>query len=275
MTLLIKGTNIAEYELKEGVKQKLLLNRHETGDSRLEIRKIIMESKQNIELSFEQESLNWLHALSKGIEINSSNFDTQSIKVINGGTHLTINNIGGETVELLICTVPRVKRFLQEGEQIPFDIHSVDWSVEPVLLSEFDTRKRIYLASSGLWNGISCVKGEMIIYPKGGTAPLHHHQNAEHFQYIVQGSGTAIFNNTEHTVKKGDILYFFENEIHAFENKHSEEFIFFEFFVPGNYKTIWSENSTICTWVPTGKDIKGRKASRHIEKHIAGEGSNI
>ena len=275
MTLLIKGTNIAEYELKEGVKQKLLLNRHETGDSRLEIRKIIMESKQNIELSFEQESLNWLHALSNGIEINSSNFDTQSIKVIKGGTQLTINNIGGETVELLICTVPRVKRFLQEGEQIPFDIHSVDWSVEPVLLSEFDTRKRIYLASSGLWNGISCVKGEMIIYPKGGTAPLHHHQNTEHFQYIVQGSGTSIFNNIEHTVKKGDILYFFENEIHAFENKHSEEFIFFEFFVPGNYKTIWSENSTICTWVPTGKDIKGRKASRHIEKHVAGEGSNI
>ena len=49
MTLLIKGTNIAEYELKEGVKQKLLLNRHETGDSRLEIRKIIIESKQTIQ----------------------------------------------------------------------------------------------------------------------------------------------------------------------------------------------------------------------------------
>ena len=116
---------------------------------------------------------------------------------------------------------------------------------------------------------------EMIIYPKGGTAPLHHHENAEHFQYILEGTGTAFFNNTEHTVEQGDILYFFENEVHAFENKESENFVFVEFFVPGNYKTIWSEKAKVCTWIPTGKDVKGRKASRHIEKHIAGEGSNI
>ena len=275
MTLLIKGINIAEYELAEGVKHKLLLNRHETGDSRLEIKKIIIETSRKVELNLEQDSLNWMHALSDGIVVDSTNFDSETLKVIKGGTNLVINNSGAEVAELLICTVPRVNRFMQDGEQIPFDMHTVDWSVEPVLLSEFDSRKRIYLASPGLWKGMSCVKGEMIIYPEGGTAPLHHHENAEHFQYILQGSGTAFFNNTEHTVEQGDILYFFENEVHAFENNKSENFVFVEFFIPGNYKTIWSENANVCTWIPTGKDVKGRKASRHIEKHVAGEGSNI
>lgn len=275
MTLLIKGTNINSYELKAGVQQKLLLNRHETGDSRLEIKKIIIEPSCEVELNLEKDSLNWLHALSNGILVNSTNFDTGMLKVIKGGTYLVVSNSSAKVVELLICTVPRVNRFMNEGEQIPFDTHTIDWSVEPVLLSEFDSRKRIYLASPGLWQGVSCVKGEMIIYPKGGTAPLHHHENAEHFQYILEGTGTAFFNNTEHTVEQGDILYFFENEVHAFENNKSENFVFVEFFIPGNYKTIWLENANVCTWIPTGKDIKGRKASRHIEKHVAGEGSNI
>ena len=41
MTLLIKGRTIAEHEVRKGVSRKLLLNRHETGDSRLEINKYI------------------------------------------------------------------------------------------------------------------------------------------------------------------------------------------------------------------------------------------
>ena len=77
MTLLIKGINITEYDLKEGVKQKLLLNRHETGDSRLEIKKIFIEPSRNVELNVEQDGLSWLHALSNGIVVDSTNFDIE------------------------------------------------------------------------------------------------------------------------------------------------------------------------------------------------------
>ena len=275
MTLLIKGSTIAEYVVSKGVSRKLLLNRHETGDSRLEINKYIVDSEAEIELNLEKDSLSWFHALAEGIKIDSVTLDKQSLLVLKGDNKTVIQNSGSSIAEILLCTVPKVSRFLGAGEAIPFKTHSVDWSVEPVLLSEFDSRKRIYLASPGLWQGLSCVKGEMIIYPKGGTAPLHHHENAEHFQYIMEGTGTVTFDNSEHIVEKGDILYFFENEVHAFENKDADEFVFAEFFVPGSYKTIWAKDANVCTWLPTGKDLRGRKAARHIEKHIAGEGTDI
>ena len=275
MTLLIKGRTIAEHEVRKGVSHKLLLNRHETGDSRLEINKYIVDSEAEIELNLEKDSLSWFHALTEGIKIDSVTLDKQSLLVLKGDNKTVIQNSGSSIAEILLCTVPKVSRFLGEGEAIPFKTHSVDWSVEPVLLSEFDSRKRIYLASPGLWQGLSCVKGEMIIYPKGGTAPLHHHENAEHFQYIMEGTGTVTFDNSEHIVEKGDILYFFENEVHAFENKDADEFVFAEFFVPGSYKTIWAKDANVCTWLPTGKDLRGRKAARHIEKHVAGEGTDI
>ena len=275
MTLLIKGSTIAEYVVSKGVSRKLLLNRHETGDSRLEINKYIVDSEAEIELNLEKDSLSWFHALTEGIMIDSVTFDKQSLLVLKGDNKTVIQNSGSSIAEILLCTVPKVSRFLGAGEAIPFKTHSVDWSVEPVLLSEFDSRKRIYLASPGLWQGLSCVKGEMIIYPKGGTAPLHHHENAEHFQYIMEGTGTVTFENTEHIVEKGDVLYFFENEVHSFENKDADEFVFAEFFVPGDYKTIWAKDANVCTWLPTGKDLRGRKAARHIEKHVAGEGTDI
>ena len=275
MTLLIRGTKIAKYEVSDGVSQKLLLNRHETGDSRLEIKKISLNAKANFELTLEQNSLNWLHALTSGLVVNSHKFDMQSLIVLNFGTKIIIENVGDTEAELLFCAIPKVSRFLSQSEPIPFDNHLVDWSVEPVLVSEFDSRKRIYLASPGLWQGVSCVKGEMIIYPHGGAAPPHHHEGAEHFQYIMAGSGIVTFNETEHVVEKGDILYFFENELHAFANKEPEEFVFAEFFVPGSYNTVWQNDSNICTWLPTGKNINGKKASRHIEKHVHGEGKNI
>ena len=216
MTLLIRGNEIKRYDISDGVSQQLLLNRHETGDSRLEIKKIILNPGFTHELELEQNSLNWLHALTRDLILDSQKFDEQSLRVFSGNNHTIISNQGNTEAEILYCTVPNVSRFLSHNEEIPFDSHVVDWSTEPVLLSEFDSRKRIYLASPGLWQGLSCVKGEMIIYPKGGTAPLHHHEEAEHFQYIMEGSGTVTFSNSEHIVEKGDILYFFENEVHAF-----------------------------------------------------------
>ena len=79
MTLLIRGTKIAKYEISDGVNQKLLLNRHETGDSRLEIKKISLNAKANFELKLEQNSLNWLHALTSGLAVDTHKFDTQSL----------------------------------------------------------------------------------------------------------------------------------------------------------------------------------------------------
>jgi hypothetical protein len=46
----------------------------------------------------------------------------------------------------------------------PPGFRAVDWTREPVLDSEHDARKRIYLVTPKLF-GTKAVKGEMIIYP--------------------------------------------------------------------------------------------------------------
>ena len=82
-------------------------------------------------------------------------------------------------------------------------------------------------------------------------------------------------NGSSEVVGEGDIIYSFEDETHWFENYISDSFVFAEFFVPGNYKTIWENPEKVCTWVPTGKDISGRPAARKIAKHVAGQGKDV
>src|SRR5262249_25956097 len=50
----------------------------------------------------------------------------------------------------------------------------VDWTREPVLDSQHDARKRIYLITPKLF-GTRAIKAEMIIYPPGTKAANHHH----------------------------------------------------------------------------------------------------
>ena len=77
-------------------------------------------------------------------------------------------------------------------------------------------------------------------------------------------------------VKKGNLYeHLDEDETHWFENYISDSFVFAEFFVPGNYKTIWENPEKVCTWIPTGKDISGRPAVRNIAKHVAGQGKDV
>jgi hypothetical protein len=42
---------------------------------------------------------------------------------------------------------------------------------------------------------------------------------------------------------------------------------FVEYFVPGECTTVWAPGASVCTWQPTGKDIRGRKPVREIRAH--------
>ena len=135
-----------------------------------------------------------------------------------------------------------------------------------MLDSQHDARKRIYVVTPGLF-GTTAIKGEMIIYPPGTEAPNHHHEGAEHFMYVTQGSGTAWANEKPFPVKKGDLIYYSDRERHYLRSEGNEDMVFVEFFVPGEYKTIWAPGVAVCTWMPTGRDIKGRKPAREIQAH--------
>ena len=146
----------------------------------------------------------------------------------------------------------------------------VDWTREPVLDSEHDARKRIYLVTPKLF-GTKAVKGEMIIYPPGTAATNHHHVGAEHFMYVLRGRGTVYANERPFAVARGDVIYYPDLERHYLEAAPDEELVFAEFFAPGEFKTVWVDDSQICTWNPTGHDIHGQVPAREIKAHSSAE----
>jgi quercetin dioxygenase-like cupin family protein len=166
---------------------------------------------------------------------------------------------------LLNAEVPDAARFDPAFAVNPPSFGCVDWTEEPVLNAEHDARKRIYFVTPKMF-GTKALAGELIIYPPGTEASNHHHEGAEHFQYIIKGSGTVFSNEEPHQIRADDVIYNYERERHYFRCDN-EEMLFVEFFVPGEFKTIWADNAPICAWLPTGKNIKGGTPVREIGAH--------
>ncbi len=171
---------------------------------------------------------------------------------------------------LLYAEVPDAGRFDAGFAANPPGFRIVDWTREPVLDSEHDARKRIYVVTPKLF-GTKAIKGEMIIYPAGTEASNHHHEGAEHFMYVLKGSGAAYANESPFPVKKGDVIYYEDLERHYLRSSGDGDMVFVEFFVPGEYKTIWAPGAAICTWTPTGRNIRGDKPVREIKAHSSAD----
>ena len=167
---------------------------------------------------------------------------------------------------LLYAEVPDAGRFDAGFAANPPGFRIVDWTREPVLDSEHDARKRIYVVTPKLF-GTKAIKGEMIIYPAGTEASNHHHEGAEHFMYVLKGSGTAYANESPFPVNKGDVIYYEDRERHYLRSSGDGDMVFVEFFVPGEYKTIWAPGAAVCTWLPSGRSIRGDKPVREIRAH--------
>ena len=125
--------------------------------------------------------------------------------------------------------------------------------------------------------GTGAIKAEIISYRVGTSAPEHHHEGAEHFQYVLLGSGTAVLEGVPHALKTGNILYNYPNKQHWFyTNQTAEEnLVFVEIFIPGHYKIIWSEDAKACAWLPKGSDIRGDKTLREIEYRNHGQDTGL
>ncbi|MBI3705679.1 MAG: cupin domain-containing protein, partial [Rhizobiales bacterium] len=171
---------------------------------------------------------------------------------------------------MLYGEIPDAGRFDAGFKQNPPPFRLTDWTREPVLDSEHDARKRIYLVTPKLF-GTKAVKGEMIIYPPGTAAANHHHEGAEHFMYVLRGRGTVYANEKPFPVCQGDVIYYPDRERHYLEAAKDEELVFAEFFSPAEFKTIWVDESQVCTWLPTGRDIRGRQPAREIKAHSSAE----
>lgn len=176
----------------------------------------------------------------------------------------TLTSLAGAA--LLYAEVPDAGRFDPGFATHPPQLRVVDWKNEPVLDSQHDARKRIYVVTPRLF-GTRSIKGEMIIYPPGTRGSSHHHEGVEHFMYLTGGRGTAHADERPFAVRKGDVVYYAGGERHYFLSEGDEDMVFVEFFVPGEYKTVWGKDEPVCTWAPSGRNLRGEKPVRDIKAH--------
>ena len=54
----------------------------------------------------------------------------------------------------------------------------------------------------------------------GGHTPRHQH-DYEHEIYVLEGEGTVVEGETQHSLKAGDVVYVHPNDIHQFRNNGS------------------------------------------------------
>ena len=139
MALIIKSDQVTGSDFVPGVLQKLLLEKEKTGQERLQIKQFEFMEEIQFEFKTEEGSLSWLMPLTSNLKYNGLDLGKNSLLILPPNFPLKIEGLIGE--KLIICSVLQIQRFIKNNDQIPLNIKCVDWSVEPVLLSEFDSKE--------------------------------------------------------------------------------------------------------------------------------------
>ena len=275
MPVIIRHTDQIPTIVSPGCDIIRLLQPEVIGSDQILLDYIKVASDTEYNLVLESGAVGWVQVLSgrgsfKGM---TETLTPDLISYLPQGFQGTFISGEGDTV-VLVARVPDAQRFDPDINDMPRVLRHTDWTREPILESEHDARKRIYMATPAL-AGTNAFKGEMITYPPGTAAPEHHHVGAEHFQYIISGRITALLNGDRQELEAGDVLYNYEHELHTFINESDAEAVFVEFFVPGPCETVWSPGANVCAWLPTGIDSEGRKPAREIAYHIHGQDDGL
>lgn len=272
MAVIFNERDVAHETAGAGVTVQRLITPDRVGSDRVLTERRHLAPGAGCDFSVGAGDLAWAHVLAgaarlvadgRAYELGENHF-----VLLPPGLDARLESAGGTTV--FRATVPDAARFDREWDPATLGLRCVDWTEEPVLNSEFDARKRIYMLTPKL-SGTKVAKGEMILYPPGTEAADHHHEGAEHFQVILRGEATFHLDGTPHRVRAGDTIYIYDHERHYFLNDGVGELAFIEYFVPGSYRTVWAENAPVCTWNPTGRNIKGGVPAREIGAHTSAD----
>ena len=272
MATIFNENTVAAEPVDDGTARQRLLTRARVAGTRILLDRLTLAPGATARLSVPVQGLAWFQML-EGEATLARGASTETLTDANvvflpPGFSADIASRGGAA--LLYGAVPDAARLDPNLTKNPPAFRVVDWTREPVLDSEHDARKRIYLVTPKLF-GTKAVKGEMIIYPPGTMAANHHHVGAEHFMYVLRGRGTVYANERPFAVAKGDVIYYPDLERHYLEAAPDEELVFAEFFAPGEFTTVWMDESQICTWTPTGRDIRGQIPAREIKAHSSAD----
>jgi quercetin dioxygenase-like cupin family protein len=251
-----------------GATRQHLLSQARVPGSAILLDRLALANGGGARLAVPAGSIAWLQMLEGQAQLGRDTLTDAHVAFLPPGFAADLRTQAGAV--LLYGEIPQAAK-LDPGftaNMPPFRL--ADWTREPVLDSEHDARKRIYLITPKLF-GTKAVKGEMIIYPPGTAAANHHHEGAEHFMFVLRGRGTVYANEQPFPVQKGDVIYYPDRERHYLEAAKDEELVFAEFFAPAEFKTVWVDESQVCAWLPTGHDIRGRKPARQIKAHSSAE----
>ena len=275
MPVLFNFDDVDAIPVTQGVTRRALITPERVGSDCIALDRWAMNADSSLEVKVRETDLAWFQLLEGAAVLDGSEgrhrLDTSHVVFLPPGFSGDLTSEPGAAV--LYGRVPDVNRFDPAFEASRPGFRCVDWRAEPMLDSEHDARKRIYLVTPTLF-GTRAVKGEMIIYPPGTQASNHHHEGAEHFQYIISGRGTALLSEEPHPIRAGDTLYNYEFERHNFVNDGDEDLVFVEYFVPAECRTVWVNPELVCAWQPTGKNIDGGAPSREITAHSSAETVN-
>ena len=270
-TIFNESAVSAEAAGKSAGRQRLLTDARVKG-TQLLLDRLTLEAGGELPLAVPATSLAWLHMLSGTARLaqdaGANRLTETFLAFLPPGFRGTLTSERGAA--LLYGEVPNAAQFDANFGANPPKFRVVDWSHEPVLDSQHDARQRIYLVTPKLF-GTKAIKGEMIFYPAGTSAANHHHEGAEHFMYVLRGHGTVYANEQPFAVKSGDVIYYPDRERHYLEAAKDADMVFAEFFAPGEFKTIWVDESQVCTWLPSGRDIRGGVPAREIKAHSSAE----
>jgi mannose-6-phosphate isomerase-like protein (cupin superfamily) len=269
MAIHFNQSTIAPVLTADGVARQSLLNRQRVPGILFELDRLTISPGGRTALTVAPDELAWFQMID----------GTATMHVADRAIPVTANHIGllppgfgGTLVSeagavLLLAMVPNVGQLDPAISTDPPPFRIVDWQDEPMLQSEHDARKRIYLVTPKMF-GTRAIRGEMIIYPPRTECPVHHHQGGAHFMFFLAGQGTCYAGADQAmAVKPGDIVYYHDLEPHWVKGGNDGELIFSEFFVPSAVATVWADPSRVCTWIPMGVNHRGSRPSRVIERH--------
>jgi len=269
MAIHFNQSMIAPIVTADGVTRQPLLNKQRVPDILFELDHLTISPGGNKALAIAPGELAWFQMIDGAAAMHTAgrklSVTANHIGLLPPGFEGVLVSDAGATLLLTVVPDAEILDPAMSAGSPRFCI--IDWQNEPVLQSEHDARKRIYIVTPKMF-GTQAIRGEMIIYPPGTECPVHHHRGGAHFMFFLAGQGTCYAGPKQvMAVRPGDVVYYHDLEPHWVKGGTEGNLIFSEFFVPSAVATVWDDPSKVCTWIPTGVNYRGSRPSRIIEKH--------
>lgn len=95
-----------------------------------------------------------------------------------------------------------------------------------------DVQKQLVISKA---DGTPVFSFRVFTIEPGGHTP-HHSHPFEHLNYIIEGSGTVLCNDSEHEIKQGDFALVLPNEVHQYRNTSTNQPLVVICAVPKEYE---------------------------------------